>query len=165
MSSLCFMPSTKVLAYTYNGDVPMSPYTIPRLWNARCIITGIDGTYKLNHILYMIWTMEKRKIYITLLIYINRNVGFIHMKYERKNGMPTIEAWEDVGKLRDSMSRESFLGNFCHESFFPMSPWGSETGKWWCCSVFSTFPPLLSILSTSTSEGMLMIWVVRTSSN
>ena len=39
MSSLCLTPSVKVLAYTYNGEVPMSPYTIPRLWNARCSIT------------------------------------------------------------------------------------------------------------------------------
>ena len=39
ISSLCLTPSVKVLAYTYKGEVPMSPYTIPMLWNARCSIT------------------------------------------------------------------------------------------------------------------------------
>ena len=31
ISSLCLTPSVKVLAYMYNGEVPMSPYTIPML--------------------------------------------------------------------------------------------------------------------------------------
>jgi len=38
MSSLCLIPLVKVLAYTYRGDVPMSPYTTPMLWKARCIV-------------------------------------------------------------------------------------------------------------------------------
>ncbi|KAJ4965928.1 hypothetical protein NE237_017777 [Protea cynaroides] len=29
-----FIPSVKVLAYTYSGEFLMSPYTIPMLWNA-----------------------------------------------------------------------------------------------------------------------------------
>lgn len=39
-SSLCFIPSVNVLANTYNGDVPMSPYTTPMLWNASCSTTA-----------------------------------------------------------------------------------------------------------------------------
>ncbi|KAK7821625.1 hypothetical protein CFP56_037535 [Quercus suber] len=39
MSSLCFIPLGKVLEKTYRGDVPMSPYTTPILWNARGKIT------------------------------------------------------------------------------------------------------------------------------
>jgi hypothetical protein len=39
MSSLWLIPLVKVLAYTYRGDVPISPYTIPMLWNASCKIT------------------------------------------------------------------------------------------------------------------------------
>lgn len=63
ISSLWRIPSVKVLEYTYSGDVPISPYTIPRLWNAKCKITDQLTAFKERDYIY-IYIKYEYKMYI-----------------------------------------------------------------------------------------------------